>query len=124
MPETKEALQRRITELEAEVADLREELKARNAVASTTSEPGWLFTTKNPNYSGWVYGVHFEGGRAFLPKGHKGARLTMQRIVSDFGYDVTEITAKDFELLDPRAAGPEDNGRKFVETVAPPGVMG
>jgi len=95
--ETKEELARKLAEKDEIIADLQHQLDGREAALRGTSEPGWLITTKNTAYVGTVMGVHFENGRGFLPKAVKNARRTMLQLASDFGYDVQEITAKEFE---------------------------
>lgn len=95
--ETKEELVRTIKEKDEIIADLQSQLETRNATLRGSSEPGWLILTKNQEYTGNVMGVHFDNGRGFLAKGKKDSEKTLMRMVSDFGYDVKEITAKEFE---------------------------
>lgn len=116
--QTKADLAAMILQLQAENADLREQLQERSAVASASGEPGWLFTTPNPAYSGVMYGVRFTNGRGFLPKGRKDAERIMRQIVSDFGYEVTEISAAEFQTLPERKVS-DNAGRAFLEKVAP-----
>lgn len=116
MPQTKEELLNQIKELESQVRELTEQLAERSAVARGSSEPGYLFTTRNPNYSGVVYGVRFESGRGFLPRSRKDAERTARKIVSDFGYEMSEITADQFEKMPARAAASDE--RAFVEKIS------
>jgi len=116
MPQTKEELLHEIDELKSQIRELTEQLAERSAVARGSSEAGYLFTTRNPAYSGTVYGVRFESGRGFLPKSRKDAERTARKIVSDFGYEMSEITSDQFEAMPATPAA--GNERAFVEKIS------
>jgi len=95
--QTKEELNQIIAEKDAQINDLQDQLKSRDATLRGSGEPGWLITTKNTAYTGNVLGVRFENGRAFLPKDKPNALITLRQLLSDFGYQAVEITSKEFE---------------------------
>jgi hypothetical protein len=120
MPEqTKAELQTRINHLEGEIADLQEQLSARNAVARSSAEPGYLITTRNSAYSGEILGVKIVNGRGFIPKSGKHAERIAQQLANDFGYSVREISSADFEEL-PATPAPEP---RFLDKVTLPGQL-
>lgn len=118
--QTKEELYQIIAEKDAIIADLREQLGARDATLRGSSEPGWLITTRNPDYTGVVLGIQFAGGRAFLPKGKPNAERVLQQLVSDFGYQVEEVTANQVDA--PKRSAKKDE-REFINTISQPNIV-
>lgn len=118
--QTKEELVRIIQEKDEIIADLTQQLHGKEATLRGTSEPGWLITTKNPNYAGKMGGVFFQNGRAFLPASHPNAKRLLIQFTSDFGYEAKEITAKEFEATQEDTPIPEPS---FIEKISKPNYV-
>jgi hypothetical protein len=85
-PAPKEILMRRIADLEAEVADLKEQIASKDAALMATQQSGWEVSTPNPKYTGVTAGVEFKNGFAFVPDATKNAEAVVKRLASDFHY--------------------------------------
>lgn len=116
---TKEELQAEVDRLTSVVKDLEEQLAARDAVARSSGEPGWLITCRNPQYNGNTAGVEFRNGRAFIPQGKPGAARLVNTLATDFGYQVQAMTSKDFEGLPVGPVEP-DTSRRFINAISAP----
>jgi hypothetical protein len=119
MEQTKATLVEQIMELHRVIEGLAEQLASRNALLTETGEPGWLVTTPVADYSGTLYGVRFESGRAFLPAGHPEAEYLIGEF-RDFGYTVQEMAAKDFKALSHQPV----REKSLAEEISLPAMMG
>jgi hypothetical protein len=97
--ETKEDLKKAIDEQKAYIAELEQQLAARDAIIGSSGEDGYLVSCANTKYSGVTAGVRFVNGRAFIPDGPGADRMAMLMRV-DFGYKVERITAREFRDLE------------------------
>lgn len=120
---TKIELENKITQLEAENAELRQMLAARDAIMSKSGEAGWLITTPNPRYNGVTAGVEFTNGRGFVPKSQIGSSLLVNRLRHDFGYRVDEVTSENYKML-VLEEKTEQGHKTMIEQLSVPGVMG
>lgn len=96
---TKEDLIKKIEELEAQNAELKNQIAARDAALVESAVPGWLISSPNPGYNGVTYGIEFKNGRAFIPATAPDAERTAIVLVNDFGYMAREMGADDFKAL-------------------------
>jgi len=88
---TKEELLSEIERLNAQIADLNDQL-AQQAAASRESNSGWMISTPNPEYTGRTAGVYFEKGHAFIPSSRKNAPYLVRLLTNDYGYSASEAT--------------------------------
>jgi hypothetical protein len=122
-PTSKAELEEIIRQQAAKIEELEEQLAAREAVMYQSQETGWLITSPNSRYNGFTAGIEFRNGRGFVPSGKRDAKLIVLRLQYDFGYRVSEITAKDYQALQ-ETDDTEPERKNFVEQVSIPGVMG
>lgn len=118
--QTKEELMRIIQQRDETIAELKQQLKEKEATLRGTGEPGWLVKTKNTKYSGTMFGIYFEGGRAFVPKSHHNAEKIVGTFVNDFDYEVEEIDSKEFERGRSKQKPEEPS---LLEKISQPTVM-
>jgi hypothetical protein len=122
-PTSKAELEEIIKQQAATIEELQEQLAARDAVMYQSQETGWLITSPNSRYNGFTAGIEFRNGRGFVPSGKKDARLIVSHLQYDFGYKVSEITAKDYQILQ-EGNEVEPDKKSMVEQVSIPGIMG
>jgi hypothetical protein len=99
MNQTKEELIAENESLRATIKDLEQQLLAKNAVLSSSAEPGWLISCRNTTYSGKSAGIVFVGGRAFIPESRPDAKKIVELLMSDFGYEAKQMTAAEYKAL-------------------------
>lgn len=73
MTDTKDDSQKRIEELERQLAEKQQLLDAQDEKLRklVAKGEGWLVTTQNPLYDGQAYGVQFVSGQAFIRRGQR-----------------------------------------------------
>jgi hypothetical protein len=118
---TKDELLLEIANLQAENAELREELNRRNAALFASAEEGWIISSPNQAYTGVTAGVEFRNGTAFVPEGVKDALLLVSQLVNDFGYSAERSNAKDFQAS--KKAQPVKKGTSLEDLMRQPAVL-
>lgn len=123
-------LMKKIEAMEAEITRLKVAPPAAKAEAPTevtrADHPGdgggWVVLTPVPTYSGALFGIQFQDGRAIVDVEINNAPLIVTRMESDFGYEVHPLGADDLNAFrkDMAKAGRSKDTRSLGEKLAQP----